>query len=43
MRAQARLREVYAENRAFLTITLIVAALLGVYWGYRFIGPLLLG
>jgi hypothetical protein len=43
MRVPARLREVYAESPVFLTVTLVVAALLGVYWGYRWVGPFLTG
>ena len=43
MRALQRLREIYAESPVYLVATLIVAGLLGVYWGYRFIGPSLLG
>lgn len=43
MRSPARFREQYAESPLLVTMMLLVAGLLGVYWGYRFVGPMLLG
>ena len=43
MRTPACLREIYAGSPVLLTIALLVALALGVYWGYRFIGPSLVG
>ena len=40
--APARLRQTYAEAPVLVTLMLLVAGLLGVYWGYRLIGPFLL-
>jgi hypothetical protein len=43
MRTPARLREIYAESPVLFTVALIVAGVLGVYWGYRWVGPFLTG
>ena len=43
MRAPGRFSEIYAESPVLITAVLVIAALLGVYWGYRFVGPLVAG
>ena len=43
MRAPARFSQIYAESPVLITAVLVLAALLGVYWGYRFVGPMLMG
>jgi hypothetical protein len=43
MRAPAPLRESYAGSPVLFTVALVVAAVLGLYWGYRIVGPFLLG
>ena len=43
MRAPGRLREIYAESPLLFTVALVVAVAVGLYWGYRFVGPFLVG
>jgi hypothetical protein len=43
MRAAGRFREIYAESPVLLAVVLVIAALLGLYWGYRFVGPSIMG
>ena len=43
MRAPGSFREVYARSPVLVTVVLVIAALLGVYWGYRFVGPMFVG
>ena len=43
MRAPGQLKETYARWPVLLTATLAAAVALGVYWGYRFVGPMLVG
>jgi hypothetical protein len=37
------LQQVYADSPVLLTVVLVLAGLLGIYWGYRFVGPFLVG
>ena len=43
MPAPARLREIYAGSPVLFTVALIIAGVLGVYLGYRYVGPFLAG
>ena len=43
MPAPARSREVYAKSPVLFTIALMVAGVIGLYWGYRYVGPFLVG
>lgn len=43
MRAPAQLKETYAEWPVLVTVAFAAAVALGVYWGYRFVGPMLIG
>lgn len=43
MPAPARLREIYAASPVLFTVALVVAGVIGLYWGYRFVGPLVAG
>jgi hypothetical protein len=43
MKGRNRLQEIYAGSPVLLTLVLVLAGVLGIYWGYRFIGPFLAG